>query len=216
MTLSRQTCYNPHFAQLQFISVTPRLAELRRQLADPDRLPKLSVDFKLVPLSRKTLEQAIKLVETAFPTLTPDHPEHPRLAFSASLLKAKSPVLTDLSLTTGVTSAKYWVAIDNSTSKVIGTTGLYTYKKDEHEAYWGGWMAVDPDCRGNGIGNALLELAIDRARKDGKQFLRLYTSTEPNEAVAHILYGRYGFKVVNDEPIEGTEFRMLYQELKLS
>ena len=53
-------------------------------------------------------------------------------------------------------------------------------------------MVVHRDRRGAGIGLALIEAAIEQARKDG--FLRITLLTDENNASAQWFYGRAGFR----------------------
>jgi GNAT superfamily N-acetyltransferase len=56
---------------------------------------------------------------------------------------------------------------------VLGTTGLYRYKKDFNEAVWLAWFCVDPKARGRGIGQALLDHSVAWARNAGFRLMRL-------------------------------------------
>jgi len=163
------------------------------------------------PLSYKTLEAAIDLVNEIFP--------HQNLFEKASLtfrFSLQNSIISQLAFSViGITEAHYWVAIDEDSRQVIGTTGLYCYKKDLNEAYWLGWTCVAPEARGQGIGGKLVDFCIAKARTAGKQFLRLYTSNHPNQAIAQILYEKRGFYLVGDSPIRGTQFKKLYCELEL-
>ena len=97
-------------------------------------------------------------------------------------------------------------------NEVIGTTGLYRYKKDANEAVWVAWFCVDPKARGRGIGQALIDHTVMLARNAGFDRIRLYTSTDPNEAAAQHLYEKNGFKeIVQRESIFTTRlFREKY------
>lgn len=79
---------------------------------------------------------------------------------------------------------------------VLGTTGLYRYNKDAEGAVWVAWFCVDPKARGHGIGQALIERTVARARDAGFDRVRLYTSTSPNEEAAQRLYAKNGLKEV--------------------
>ena len=107
----------------------------------------------------------------------------------------------------------FWVAI-NDNKEVYGTTGLYTYKKDENEAVWLSWFCVDPAQRGKGIGKQLIEYSIDMAKKYNKKYFRLYTSNDPNEQAAQNLYEKYGFKIVKTK--KKHVYTEIYRELELS
>ncbi|MBA7660192.1 hypothetical protein ES703_68192 [subsurface metagenome] len=159
-------------------------------------------------LTDKTLREAVNLLNRVFQN---EEEEAPGDELPASLNPKK---YKDFLLETQISELRYWVAIDN-TGKVVGTTGLYCYSYDEHEAYWLGWFCVHPDLRKRGIGNKLLRFSIVKARKSGKKFLRLYTSTNPNELNAHRLYKKHGFRLFKKESLGDTDLKKLYYELKL-
>lgn len=52
-------------------------------------------------------------------------------------------------------------------------------------------LVVEPAARGRGVGRALVEACLDRARRDGATTLRL--STQPQMVAAHRIYERLGF-----------------------
>ena len=95
---------------------------------------------------------------------------------------------------------------------VLGTTGLYRYKKDSDTAVWLAWFCVDPRARGRGIGQALLDHSVARARDAGFSLMRLYTSTDPNEASAQRLYERNGFMEVGRK--KGLRSTNVFREKK--
>ncbi|WP_026732617.1 GNAT family N-acetyltransferase [Fischerella sp. PCC 9605] len=162
------------------------------------------------PLSPQTLDEAINLVDIVFP--------YQSILEKASL---RASLFQDNWLYkigffwAGVSQLKYWVAIDENSNKVIGITGLYCYKRDEAEANWLGWLCVDPLFRGQGIGKKLLEFAINKTKATGKKFLRLYTSTDPNEATAQTLYEKYGFHIIREESMWGDKHKKIYRQLQL-
>lgn len=53
-------------------------------------------------------------------------------------------------------------------------------------------LAVDPAAQGRGVGRALVQACIDRARADGR--VRLVLLTRPLMTSAHGLYERMGFR----------------------
>ena len=113
----------------------------------------------------------------------------------------------------GVSSlSNFWVAIDEN-NNVVGTTGIYTYVKDENEAIWLAWFCVAPEQRGKGIGKQLMEHSINMAKGFNKKYFRLYTSSDPNEAAAQNLYEKYGFKVIKKE--KKLFFTKIIRELEL-
>lgn len=77
-------------------------------------------------------------------------------------------------------------------------------------------LGVHPSARGHGIGRALTETAIERARAQGASHLALHT----NElmVVAAAMYERLGFVRLPDWdywPIEGSDFTVLAYLLEL-
>ena len=58
-------------------------------------------------------------------------------------------------------------------------------------------IAVVPNARGKGVGAALLEALLDRARAEGHETISL--SVDRNNAGAIGLYERYGFERVGEE-----------------
>jgi len=102
--------------------------------------------------------------------------------------------------------AEIWVAI-NEDKEVIGTVGLYTYRKDHSEAIWLFWYCVAPEERGQGTGKKLLKQAIQEAKKLDIDYLRLYTSNLANERVAQQIYEKHGLKEIR------RKNRIFYQEI---
>jgi ribosomal protein S18 acetylase RimI-like enzyme len=64
----------------------------------------------------------------------------------------------------------------------VHSAGLHSYLEE---------LYVVPDLRGNGLGRALLEAAMDTARGEGADYMELGTS-ETDEAARH-LYESFGF-----------------------
>lgn len=110
-----------------------------------------------------------------------------------------------------LTYLHYWVALLES--KVVGITGLYGLKKDAHEALWLSWFCVDPVYRKHGIGSQLLIFTEEEAKRLGAKCLRLYTSTNPEEAVAQHLYEERNYVITGTEQLP-HELRV-YREKKL-
>lgn len=166
------------------------------------------VSITIRPLSQSTLREAVDLLTKIFPVQDPD--EYAKIWFPASLDKRKYKAFFERA---GITEARYWVAI--AKGRVVGTIGLYSYKKDEREAYWMGWLGVDPMYRGRGIGVKLVEFSINMARKSGKKFIRLYTSNDPNEAKAQDLYEKYHFGIIDTQAGINHPYNIIFRELKL-
>ncbi len=116
----------------------------------------------------------------------------------------------------GIRVPRFWVAVDEA-DRVLGTVGLY---ETGDGVLWLGWFCTAPEARGRGVGRRLLNHAIDTARSEGQSSLRLYTSTDPNEAAAQILYERMGSRVTTRmRPflwrLVGASTEILYRERHL-
>jgi len=74
-------------------------------------------------------------------------------------------------------------------------------------------LVVDPAYRGAGIGRALTEACIDRARRDRSDAIALHTS--PIMTVALPMYRRMGFRFARDAPpIHGVAYAVYVKSLK--
>lgn len=163
----------------------------------------MTKNVKIIPLTDRYLNQAIKLVYSIFP----DEDEPISLELSASVHKNSfQEYINDYD--DDIKSLKYFIAID-AHDIVIGIIGLYTTKKDYQDTYWVGWYGVDFHERGKGLGLALLDHVIKIAKKRGKKNLCLYTSTDPDEAKAQYLYERNGFKIT--KRVNKGDYDLLYR-----
>ena len=72
----------------------------------------------------------------------------------------------------------------------VGRVGPYA-ESDDPDASWIRMLAVDPAFRGQGIGAALVEWCVRRARESGRARLVLHTTDPMREAQR--LYVRLGF-----------------------
>jgi GNAT superfamily N-acetyltransferase len=132
--------------------------------------------------------QTIQLVQRVFPSQG--------LVERLSLRLFRTPLQWLLGLG-GIRSGRFWVAVrDNA---VVGTVGLYTRAQDAREAVWLGWFCVAPEARGDGIGGRLLEFVLKEAKSMQVRYLRLYTSTDPNERAAQGVYERAGLSIMRRE-----------------
>lgn len=143
--------------------------------------------MKIIPLTKKYLTKAIGLVSSVFPG-----EDIVSKAFEASV--DKDAFEEFISEYTQVKSLEYFIAVDENDT-ILGTNGLYSLQEDLDDSYWLGWYCVDPNHRGKGIGKALLNYCVDEAKRRGKKYLKLYTSTDPNEAKAQEVYEKSGFYV---------------------
>jgi ribosomal protein S18 acetylase RimI-like enzyme len=73
-------------------------------------------------------------------------------------------------------------------------------------------LVVDPFCRGGGVGRALTEECMKRARRDGSPVIALHTS--PIMTVALPMYLRMGFQLARDAPpIYGVPYAVYLRQL---
>jgi len=107
----------------------------------------------------------------------------------------------------------------NENGQLIGVVGLHRerYKKAHHKAFiWG--MYVSPEFRRQGIGRALLETAIARAREmPGLRQIGLSVNT--SNQTAHSLYQSCGFEEYGVEQagirVDGNYYGMAHMILQL-
>ena len=80
------------------------------------------------------------------------------------------------------------------TGKIVGMVGiLYTVSTAEGgQAAWLEDMVVHPDLRGRGVGEQLLQTAVEQARAAGYKRITLLTDAVNERAIR--FYGRAGFK----------------------
>jgi ribosomal protein S18 acetylase RimI-like enzyme len=98
-------------------------------------------------------------------------------------------------------SGELIVAVDEG--RIVGAVvyvGPYGPKREFFEPEWPvlRMLVVAPECRGMGIGRALTEACIARARRDGARVIALHTS--PIMKVALPLYLRMGFALERPAP----------------
>ena len=138
---------------------------------------------KPIPLSLKTLDNAISLIEEVF-------------RYRKDQKQARKDLIESLSQVNS--NKSYWTVTDNN-NNVIGITGLYfdPENKKDRPTGWLGWFGVHPEYRRRGIGSSLLEFTLNEAKKRGFKTIKLYTSLDKNEEAAHRLYKKYGFKRIS-------------------
>ncbi|MCA1999659.1 MAG: GNAT family N-acetyltransferase [Hyphomicrobiales bacterium] len=162
------------------------------------------------PFSEARRRAAIELVDRIFPA------QDPTERLSLRVFQTRWEWLLRLD---GTRYGRFWLAV--AEERVVGMVGLYAQVADRHEANWLGWFCVAPERRGCGLGRRLMDLALAEARASGRRFLRLYTSTDPNEAAAQGLYEAYGLRVVRMRRpllwrLVGSRAALLYRERDLA
>ncbi len=171
----------------------------------------VSPDVVIEPLSFKYLFPALKLVNSVFPRREQGW-ERADISFPISIL----PLGQFITRLAGYPMLKYWIARDRKTNQIYGTLGCYT-RSDDPDAYWGGWMCVDPRQRGNIVGKKLYTVVVRQYRMKGdRAYFRMYTSTDPKEARARAIYERYGFKIYKEKFNPVTGYTILYYQAPFS
>lgn len=163
------------------------------------------MSLKFQPLSYDRLSEALGLIKETFPT----HLDHVTKVYNVSLEKNQSD---EYWKTRRILD--YWVAIDDKNA-VVALTGFYQLVEHAADEIWLGWYCVSPAERGKGFGRETLEWTIAEARNRGYKLLRLWTTTDPNEAAAQKLYDSLGLMVYKTEPSETPNETVMYRELKL-
>ncbi len=163
------------------------------------------------PLSQENLADTIKLVRKVF-TVEASMTNSPEKALRVSLDPGgNNELLQEL----GVRKLAYYVALNEATKQVMGVIGQYEEDRDPPDTVWVGWFCVDPEFRGQNLGEALLTWNMQNAQEKGYTTMKLYTTDLPSMGAAQGLYNRLGFEVTKVQPIEGTEYHRLYRERQL-
>lgn len=90
-----------------------------------------------------------------------------------------------------LTDAEVLVALREG--KIVGTVTLFTdWRGAQQDTYGVRLLAVPPHARGTGVGRALMEHCIQRAREDGRKRVILTTTQEMESA--RDLYEKLGFR----------------------
>lgn len=105
------------------------------------------------------------------------------------------------------------VAVDDESDEVLGAVTFVPGPGPFHEGEFGDaaslrMLAVAEAARGRGVGQALVEACVERARATGREALSLYT--RPFMTAAHRIYERLGFERVPDQDWEFEPGEWLY------
>ncbi|HEU5114365.1 MAG TPA: GNAT family N-acetyltransferase [Candidatus Paceibacterota bacterium] len=153
----------------------------------------------IVPLSRANIDEAIELVHSVFPREAkqgiPEVPYWDSLNHTGLALESNR--------------LEYYVAFENR--QIIGVTGVFD-EKDDTEAAWLGWFCVHPAFRGKGYGRQILEWTLALARSYGYKRFVVYTSRDPAESTAQLLYEKLGLVISSEEIHPGEPYDIIYRE----
>jgi GNAT superfamily N-acetyltransferase len=91
--------------------------------------------------------------------------------------------------------------------EIAGTVSFYADASREQLGFPSGWagfrtFAVDPAMRGRGIGKALLQTCLDKARRQGAPTLAIHTSRVMRAACR--LYEQAGFRRSPEHDVTGS------------
>ena len=84
-------------------------------------------------------------------------------------------------------------------NEIVGTTTVVVYTTPFWIKARIDEVVVDESARGQGVGEQLVEAALDVARKRGAQIAELQSARTPAREAAHRLYERLGFQVRNSD-----------------
>ncbi|MFA6423992.1 MAG: GNAT family N-acetyltransferase [Candidatus Magasanikbacteria bacterium] len=111
------------------------------------------------------------------------------------------PDIYSISATYQKDGGNFWVAFDQD--KLIGTAGLINYGSNNGYIKR---MSVDPNYRGKGIAQSLLNVLLDFAKE--YSYKKLYLATSENMIAAQKFYEKEGFnripKLPNGFPTSGA------------
>lgn len=115
--------------------------------------------------------------------------------------------------------APVYVAVDRDNSRILGSLTLETHERVKADApplpsdtSYIRMLGVHPDARGEGVGKALMEFALERSREAGKTRVTL-NSTQLMDT-ARGMYERMGFVEISEETFDDG-FCLFTYELKL-
>jgi GNAT superfamily N-acetyltransferase len=109
------------------------------------------------------------------------------------------------------------IIVAEGSDRVIGAVAYIPPRGRKARFFDASWpiirmLIVDPGARGGGIGRALTEECIDRARRDGSHVIALHTSPIMNVALP--MYLRTGFHPVRDAPpLYGVSYAVYLKQL---
>ncbi|MDD3787367.1 MAG: GNAT family N-acetyltransferase [Petrimonas sp.] len=105
--------------------------------------------------------------------------------------KAKTPSFSDLQQITTADGTFFFVAEENGV--ILGTLTLVTYRIPTGKKAWIEDVVVEKNARGKGIGNLLLEHAMQFAAEQGIPKIDL--TSNPTRVAANELYKKIGFQL---------------------
>ncbi|MDJ0664976.1 MAG: GNAT family N-acetyltransferase [Acidimicrobiia bacterium] len=111
----------------------------------------------------------------------------PQLSSSSS-----APGADELAAIVSSPATVLYVARDIDTGGIVGTLTLALFRIPTGLRAWIEDVVVDESARGQGVGAALTEIALERARREGAKTVDL--TSRPSRETANRLYQRVGFE----------------------
>jgi ribosomal protein S18 acetylase RimI-like enzyme len=129
---------------------------------------------------------------------------------------AYTPQLADVA---GRAGRSDLLVVRDTAGRILGSVALVlagdfgeVTTSDEEAAFR--MLVVDPEARGQGVGELLVTTCLERARAAGKH--RMVLSTDPRMSAAHRLYERLGFRRLAERdwsPMPGVDLLVYAREL---
>jgi ribosomal protein S18 acetylase RimI-like enzyme len=115
-------------------------------------------------------------------------------AFRALLpqLSSSAPPVTAEELTAIVDAPATTLLVARDEGRIVGTTTLVVFPIPTGVRAWIEDVVVDQSARGRGVGAALTQVALERARERGATTVDL--TSRPSREAANALYRRLGFE----------------------
>lgn len=118
-----------------------------------------------------------------------------------------------------IESGECFVALVNDT--IVGTITLYTEPYDSSSTWYQrqevarfGQFGVEPEWQGQGIGNRMIQVIMDRARQLGMKELALDTSEKATHLIEY--YQRNGWREVEQIQWDVTNYRSVVMSKRIA
>lgn len=104
-----------------------------------------------------------------------------------------------------------FVLVDSKKDLSVGTTGVIL----EEGKIWLNWYTMDVNYRGRGLGEKLLQFAIDLVLQTEEKYFYCVTTDLESQSSAQKLYDAYNFEIYETKPSTETPCMLLYRRLNL-
>lgn len=155
---------------------------------------RLAIDIGLRDARRDEVDRLSRLLAEAYSEFQPHFPGRLWQAYLGEIVDVRSRL------------GGSELIVAELAGRLVGTVGFYPEALHSALERWpAGWasirtLAVLPDARGRGVGEALIRECLRRAREQGAVAVGLHTN--PFMAAANRLYERHGFRRAPEFDIE--------------